>query len=71
MTAVSTRPVKRTVRCEVPHGVNPTIAVTLYPGGVLGLREARRRKEYTTSLGALYARLVAAEARQGKKGRRR
>ena len=58
MTA-ATRPVRRKVRsAHIPHGVNPDIVVTIYPGAVIGLREARRRREYKVEVGALYARLV-------------
>lgn len=68
MTALS-RPVRRSAKCRVPHGVNPVLVITLYPEGLIGLREQRRRKEYTVDAGSLYARLVAAEARG--KGRTR
>ena len=58
MTA-ATKPVRRKVRsAHVPHGVNPDIVVTIYPGAIIGLREARRRREYKVEVGALYARLV-------------
>jgi hypothetical protein len=57
------RPVRRRVRCVVPHGVNPELVITLYPGGLIGLREHRRRRELHIAAGALYARLLAAEAR--------
>lgn len=58
------KPVKRTATCQVPHGVNPSLVITLHPGGVIGLRESRRRREYLIAAGRLYAQLVAAEARQ-------
>lgn len=38
---------------------------------VIGLREARRRREYTVAAGALYARVVAAEAAVATRGLRR
>jgi hypothetical protein len=57
--------VARQVECGVvPHGVATIIAVALYPGGVIGLREHRRRREYMVEVGPLYARLVAAAARK-------
>ena len=64
------KPVTRTAMCAVPHGVNPTLVITLYPGGVIGLRESRRRKEYTVAAGTLYAQLVGAEVRRGPGGPR-
>lgn len=64
------RPVKRTTHVDgIPHGITPDLVITLYPGGVIGLRELRRQREYTVKAGSLYARLVAAEARRGR-GRR-
>lgn len=57
------RPLKRGILSNVPHGVNPKIVVTLYPNGVIGLRESRRRREYTLGVGALYVQAVAAQAR--------
>jgi hypothetical protein len=70
MTAL-TRPVKRTATCAVPYGVNPSIVIALYPGGVIGLREARQRKEYQVAAGTLYGQLVAAEAEKQRRDRRR
>ena len=65
------KPVKRTATCQVPHGVNPSLVITLHPGGTIGLRESRRRREYLIAAGRLYAQLVAAEAQQNKIHRRR
>lgn len=65
------RPVKRVARgCTVPHGVNPTLVIALHPGGVIGLRESRRRQEYLVEAGALYAQLVAKAAGDAKRARR-
>lgn len=69
MTALTKRVVRKT-RGRVPHGVRAEIVVTLYPGGIIGLRELGRRKEYDFEVGALYSRAVLAEARNGKKVRR-
>lgn len=67
------RAVRRTTRVgDVPHGVRNDLVITLYPGGVIGLREHRRRREFQVSAGTLYTRLVNAEvlkARRVKKGR--
>lgn len=58
------RPVKRVARgLAVPHGVNPDLVINLYPGGVIGLREARRRKEVKISALTLYTRALQDEAR--------
>lgn len=60
------KPVRRTARCHVPHGVKPVIVITLYPGGVIGLRESGRRQasEQQVEAGALYAQLVAKATRK-------
>lgn len=63
MTTELKKPLRRGVTSNVPHGVNPRIIVTLYPHGVIGLREARRRREYLVGLGTLYVQAVMAEAR--------
>jgi len=56
------KPVSRRVLAAVPHGVRPRIAVTIYPNGVIGLREYKRRREYQLGVGALYVQAVASEA---------
>lgn len=61
---------RRGVVSNVPHGVNPKIIVTLYPHGVIGLREYRRRHEYVLGIGALYVQAVHAEAVQYLRERR-
>jgi hypothetical protein len=65
------KPLRRGIVSNVPHGVNPKIIVTLYPNGVIGLREARRRREYTLGVGALYVSAVAAQARLDRIEKRR
>lgn len=57
------KPLRRGITSNVPYGVNPKIIVTLYPNGIIGLREARRRKEYALSVGTLYVQAVTAQAR--------
>ena len=44
--------------------------VTLYPGGVLGLRRKRRRKELQVTLADCYRKAAAIEAEQLRKQRR-
>lgn len=57
------KPLRRNVTANVPHGVNPNIVVTLYPNGLIGLREARRRREYCVNVGLIYQQAVLAAAR--------
>ena len=65
-----TRPVRRTTPWAAPHGVAPSVVITLYPGGVIGLREHRRRKEVQVNAATLYTQALLAERRQAKKHRR-
>lgn len=57
------KPLRRGIVSNVPYGVNPKIVVTLYPNGMIGMREAKRRREYVIGLGTLYVQAVAAQAR--------
>lgn len=57
------KPLRRGITSNVPHGVNPKIVVTLYPNGVIGLRESRRRREYTLGVGTLYVQAVTIQSR--------
>lgn len=72
MTAL-TRAVRRitVVSDPLPRGVNPRIAVTLYPTGVIGLREARRRVEYSITVARLYQRLMLDASRVERSLRKR
>lgn len=74
MATACTKPVKRKVRANVPFGVNPDIILTIYPSGVIGLRESRRRREYIVSIGMIYQNAVLqcarAEAIERKKARK-
>ncbi len=63
MATRCTKPTRRVVRAAVPHGVNPDIIITVYPSGVLGMRESRRRREYVVGIGLIYQNAVLAEAR--------
>ena len=65
MTRLS-KPVTRRTSWNAPHGVNPEVVITLYPGGVIGLREARRRKEVQVNASTLYTRALLAEQRAKK-----
>lgn len=65
------KPLKRGVVSNVPHGVNPKIVVTLYPNGVISLREARRHMEYSISIGELYVKAVREAAYRERLERRK
>jgi hypothetical protein len=72
MTKV-TKPVRRTMRLDVAHGITPDIIVSLYPSGVIGLRESGRRQEHYFGLAQLLERAIIEEAacarRSGRKAR--
>ena len=65
------KPVRRSTHAVVPYGVSPRIVVTLYPGGFIGLREHKRRREYQLGLGSLYVQAVGAEARREREEKKR
>jgi len=65
-----TKPVRRTAHLNVAHGIKPDIVVTLYPGGILGLRESGRRQEYRVALAALMERAVIDDAEQARRTRK-
>lgn len=59
-------PVKRSVSL-IPRGGTGNhldVVVTLYPGGVIGLRDKGRRKEYTLPLTTVYYQAAEAEAKR-------
>lgn len=68
MTSLS-KPVRRSTPWRAPHGVAPVVVITLYPGGIIGLREQRRRKEVKVEAATIYTRALLAEQR-AVKGRR-
>jgi hypothetical protein len=51
---------------HVAHRVDSYV-VTLYPGGLVGIREKGRRKEFHTTVGALYLQAVRAEVAREKR----
>ncbi len=67
MTTI-TKPVTRRVASRLPHGFRDTLIITLHPGGVVEVREPRR-KGYSFDLGLLYAKAVIKEG--WEKGRKR
>jgi hypothetical protein len=48
-----------------------TLVVTLYPGDLIGLRPSRSRKEFTTTLGAVYSMAVRAEIAAAKAAKKK
>lgn len=67
-----TKPVKRTTRTpdRLPYGCREDLVVTLYPGGLIGIRERGRRTERKAGLGWLYAELVRREVEAKKRERK-
>ena len=66
------KPIRRVARnLRVPHGIKPDLVVTLHPGGLIGLRESGRRKEYALDIGELYRAAVVREFAEARKNRRR
>jgi hypothetical protein len=61
------KPLKRRTTWVGPWGVTQEVVITLYPGGVIGLREARRRKEVQLNAATLYVNALLAEARAARK----
>ena len=53
------------------RGFNPDLVVTLYPHNLLGLREARRRKEYTIPLATIMVMAVQRDINERRKARKR
>jgi hypothetical protein len=68
MTTCS-KPVRRKLSARVPHGVRPTIVVSIYPQGLIGLRELGRRREYLVDVGALYVREVITSVNAARRER--
>lgn len=66
-----TKPVKRvaTVR-EMPHRFRNRLVITLYPGGIVSVREARRAESVEFDLAKLYASAIIRRALpQKRRGR--
>jgi hypothetical protein len=63
-----TKPVRRVARNVIhTHGIRPDVVVTLYPGGVLGLREHGRRKEYSIPLDAVLTLAIRREVEETRR----
>ena len=57
-----TKPVRRVVSHRTSHAIGELV-ITLYPGGIIGIRESRRRKEVTLDASVLYIRAIRDERR--------
>ncbi len=66
----SDKPTKRCVTARVPHGVKPQLVLTIYPDGILGIRELGRRREYQLDVATLYVTAIRREVAARKGGRR-
>ncbi len=64
------RMVRRVARGIGPRGFKPDIVMTIYPGGVLGLRESGRRKEYQLGVGELLVLAVKRDVELTRRTRR-
>ncbi len=62
------KPVSRRTESRVSHAI-AALVITLYPGGLIGIREARRRKEVKLDAGQLYLAALAQEANERRKRR--
>jgi hypothetical protein len=71
MTRLSKPVRRRTVAPGASHNVASELVATLYPGGVLGLREPRRRREVRVALAVIYERALVEETLAALRARRR
>lgn len=53
MTTI-TKPVRRVAQARMPHGYADRLIITLYPGGIVEVREVRRKETVQFDLGRLY-----------------
>jgi hypothetical protein len=61
------KPIKRIARgLSVPHGIKPDLVITIYPGGIVGIKEHSRsmRSEIQYSASALYEQGVISQQRK-------
>lgn len=65
-----TKPVTRRVASRLPHGFRDSLIITLYPGGIVEVREPWG-KAYSFDLGLLYAKAVIKDAWDNGKKRGR
>ena len=59
------------VAIRAPHGVSDHLVVTILRGGILRIREYRRRKAYELDLGVLYLQTLLREVKVRKPKKRR
>lgn len=71
MTALK-KPLSRAVdRPNMPHGYKDRLILTIHPGGILEVRESRRRESVTLDVGILYVKALLEQARAKTKAKRR
>lgn len=64
------KPVRRVASVrEMPHGFRNRLIVTLYPGGIISVREPRHKESVDFDLAKLYASTLVRRALAHKKGR--
>ena len=71
MTEPQPRGTTRLVAIRAPHGVSDHLVVTILRGGILRIREYRRRKAYELDLGVLYLQTLLREVKVRKPKKRR
>jgi len=73
MTKLSTKPIRRCVHAQVPHGCKSEIVVTIYPNNLIGFRESGRalRTEQTCKIGELYVTLLDNATRDAERLRKK
>jgi hypothetical protein len=59
------------VRRSVPGLTRRDLIITLYPGGVIGIRESRCKKEYTLPLMSCYRLAIEADRAAAKREKQR
>lgn len=60
------KPISRRTETRVSHAIAPLV-ITLYPGGIIGVREIRRRKEFQFDAATLYLKSVLNEVNARRK----
>jgi len=64
-----TKPVRRVAQVrQMPHGFRDRLVITLFPGGIVSVRETRHKESIEFDLGKLYASALVRRA-MGKKTR--
>jgi hypothetical protein len=72
MTTLSKPLTRSVIHPRMPHGYRDRLIITVHPGAIIEVREARRRQSVRLDLGILYVKELIRLAReqQRKRGRR-